>query len=137
IVENNPHMSWRPIVQDASALLGAWSVHADGPKGGPLGKASDALAKAAQPVRGTPRQMLLEAGSIAISMKAAASKNTAAAQLALLMQMMKLVEDLANLAEARRERALTQQQLSRSLVPMHAQAQVLGVARRDEQFSAM
>ena len=137
VVQNNPHMHWRRATQDVSALLGAWSVHADGPRGGPLGRASDALAKAAQPVRGTPRQMLLEGASAVMALKTAASKNPAEAQLALLLQMMKLIEDLADLADARRERSLTRQHLSSALVPLHAHAQDLGIARRGEQFAAM
>lgn len=132
------HMKWRRAAHDASAVLGAWSVEAEGDRrGGYLGRASDALAQAAQPRRNTSREVAAEGMQTLITVGAAMSPNDTASRMAVLMQAMQLVETLRRLADAEKDVATARAQFQRALMPLQAEARVLGPRVRKEQLDSM
>lgn len=132
------HMKWRRAAHDASAVLGAWSVEAEGDRrGGYLGRASDALARAAQPRRNTPREVAAEGMQTLIAVGAALSPNDTASRMAVLMQAMQLVETLRRLADAEKDVTTARAQFQRALMPLQAEARVLGPEVRKEQLANM
>lgn len=136
LVSSDPQVHWRRAAHDASAILGAWSVHATDSRADHLGRASDALAKAAQQPRHTSRDVLVEGTGVLIAVTTAA-REKATGQLALLTQMMQLVDSMTRLAEARKERALTSTQLQHAMAPLQAEAKMLRLDVREEQIAAM
>ncbi|MFQ6486127.1 relaxase/mobilization nuclease domain-containing protein [Brachybacterium epidermidis] len=132
------HMKWRRAAHDASAVLGAWSVEAEGDRrGGYLGRASDALARAAQPRRNTPREIAAEGMQTLITVGSALSPNDTASRMAVLMQAMQLVDTLRRLADAEKDVATARAQFQRALMPLQAEARVLGPQVRKEQLNNM
>lgn len=128
---------WRPAAAEASKILGAWSVQAEGRRGGPLAKASDALAKAAQPPRRSGREAGVEAAVTIGAVVAASSKNDTAAQIAVIMQLMKLAEATARAAAAEKEAHRAREMYERAVVPLNLQAGMLRFGRSQEQLRAL
>lgn len=122
LAQEHTEIRWRRAANDASAMLGAWSVQAEGQHGGYLGKASDALARAAQPRRSTSREAFMEGAQTVLAVVAASSKNDTAAQLAIIMQMMRLAEAIASSAAAAREAKAARDAYLKAVVPLNIQA---------------
>ncbi|MGQ4535180.1 relaxase/mobilization nuclease domain-containing protein [Dermabacteraceae bacterium P13115] len=101
---------WRRGAADLSGMLGQWSIAVEGPKGGSLGRASDALARAVAPPRG--RKIMFESTKTMLVMSRAGSRKTTRARLALMMQAIKTVDAYAKLAQANRDRARASQELA-------------------------
>ena len=106
-------------------------------RGGYLGRASDALARAAQPRRNTSREVAAEGMQTLITVGAAMSPNDTASRMAVLMQAMQLVETLRRLADAEKDVATARAQFQRALMPLQAEARVLGPRVRKEQLDSM
>lgn len=137
LAQENTEVRWRRAAHDTSAFLGAWSVRAEGRSGGPLGDASDALARAAQPRRRTAREQLIEGVQTVVSVGAAAQKNSTAASLAVLMEVMRLAESTARAADAARDAREARAIYEKAVLPLNIEA---GATRRDrvaEQMGAL
>lgn len=132
LVRSNPGVSWRQASTDLSAMLGQWSVQAEGGRGGHLARASDALSRASQPRRGTPREATIEAARTVIDVMAAASKDDTVATLALIMQAMQLAESVARCADAERELQAARKVYEDAVLPLNIE----GGDRRSEEFLA-
>ena len=135
LTREHSQIHWRRVAADASNLLGAWAVEANGAHSGHLAKASDALAKAAQPRRSSGRESLAEIATTLGTATAAASKNDTVAQLAVLMQLMRLAEAVARSAAADREARQARELYERAVVPLNIQAGLIRY-QRDEQHLA-
>lgn len=129
---DRPDVHWRRAAREASAVLGAWSVNADAPQDRYLARASDALLKAAQPPRASGREVFSGAAQTAMVVSQASSANDTAARLAMMMQMMQLVEAIARRAEAERDLALAREELARAAVPLRAEHAILEAMHRRE-----
>lgn len=127
---------WRRAARDASTVLGAWSVNADAPQDKYLARASDALLKAAQPPRSSSRETIGAAAQTMVSVSQAASPNDTAARLALLMQMMQLVDAIARRADAERDLAKAREELARAAVPLRAEHSILEAMHKRESLPA-
>ncbi|WP_422117819.1 relaxase/mobilization nuclease domain-containing protein [Brachybacterium sp. UNK5269] len=135
LTREHSEIRWRRVAADASNLLGAWAVEVNGAHSGHLAKASDALAKAAQPRRSSARESLAEVATTLGTATAAASKNDTVAQLAVLMQLMRLAEAVASSAAADREARQARELYERAVVPLNIQAGLIRY-QRDEQHLA-
>ncbi|WP_422117806.1 relaxase/mobilization nuclease domain-containing protein [Brachybacterium sp. UNK5269] len=127
-----PDVHWRRAAREASTVLGAWSVQADAPQDKYLARASDALLKAAQPRRSTGREIVAGAAQTMVSVSQAASPNDTASRLALLMQMMQLVDAIARRADAERDLARAREQLAAAAVPLVAEHSILKAMHKRE-----
>lgn len=132
--QRNVH--WRPLAREASTILGAWSVVADAPQDRYLGRASDALLKASQRPRSTGREIVGSAAQTMVLVSQAASANDTAGRLALLMQMMQLVDAIARRADAERDLAKARQELERAAAPLRAERSILEAMHKRETLPA-
>lgn len=123
---------WRRAAREASSILGAWSVQADAPQDRYLGRASDALLKAAQPPRSSPREVVAGAAQTAVIVAQASGANDTAARLAMLMQVMQLVDAIARRADAERDLARAREELGRAAEPLRAEHRILEALHRRE-----
>lgn len=123
---------WRRAARDASTVLGAWSVSADAPQDKYLARASDALLKAAQPRRSSTGEIVGGAAQTMVTVSQAASTNDTAARLALLMQMMQLVDAITRRADAERDLVKAREELARAAVPLRAEHAILDAMHKRE-----
>lgn len=137
LTQEHSEVHWRRAAADSSKFLGAWSVQAEGSRGGYLAKASDALSKASQPRRLTGGEVLAEAATTVATVASSASKNDTAAQLAVLMQMMKLAEAVARSADAQREARQAREVYERTVVPLNIQARLTRYRSDEEKLQSM
>src|SRR5699024_11988883 len=72
------------------------------------------------------------AAQTAMVVSQASSANDTAARLAMMMQMMQLVEAIARRAEAERDLALAREELARAAVPLRAEHAILEAMHRRE-----
>ena len=132
LAHEGSEVRWRRAAADASSLLGAWSVQANGARTGHLANASDALSKAAQPRHRSTGEATMEAAKTLGTAIAAGSKNDTVAQLAVLMQLMRLAEAIARRAAAEREARQSREVYERAVVPLNIQAGLVQY-ERDQQ----
>lgn len=134
LAQEHTEIRWRPAAAEASKILGAWSLQAEGRRGGHLGRASDALSKAAQPRRRSGTEVGVEAAVTIGAVVAAASKNDTAAQIAVIMQLMKLAEATARAAAAQKEARRAREMYEQAVVPLNLEAGMLRYGRSQEQL---
>lgn len=137
LAQEHTEVHWRRAATDASKILGAWSVQAEGSRGGYLGKASDALSKASQPRHRTAGEALMDAATTMSTVTAAYSKNDTVAQLAVLMQLMRLAEAVARSAAAEREARQAREVYERAVVPLNIQAGLVSYRRDQQQLATL
>ncbi|MGO2521009.1 MAG: relaxase/mobilization nuclease domain-containing protein [Microbacterium sp.] len=137
LTQEHTEVHWRRAATDASKILGAWSVQAEGSRGGYLGKASDALSKASQPRHRTTGEALMDAATTMSTVTAAYSKNDTVAQLAVLMQLMRLAEAVARSAAAEREARQAREVYERAVVPLNIQAGLVSYRRDQQQLATL
>lgn len=132
LVAEGTDVRWQLAARDASTVLGAWSVSAEAPQDRYLGRASDALLKAAQPQRSSPREVVAGAAQTMVTVSQAASKNDTAGRLALMMQMMQLVDAIARRADAEHDLAKAREELGRASVSLRAEHSILEAMHKRE-----
>src|SRR5699024_6591911 len=132
LVAEGTGVRWRRAAREASTVLGAWSVNADAPQDKYLARASDALLKAAQPHRSSPREVMAGAAQTMVTVSQAASKNDTAARLALMMQMLQLVDAIARRADAERDLVKAREELGRAAVSLRAEHSILEAMHKRE-----
>lgn len=132
LVTEGTDVRWRRAAREASTVLGAWSVNAEAPQDKYLARASDALLKAAQPQRSNPREVMAGAAQTMVTVSQAASKNDTAAHLALMMQMLQLVDAIARRADAERDLVKAREELGRAAVSMRAEHSILEAMHKRE-----
>lgn len=105
-VANDDFAAWAGVAREASGVLAAWSVRLEAREPGPLAAAADALARSAQTPVGRPRAR--RAGRVkdlrGVAMVAAAASrdgDSLAGQLRLLRQLVRLVEAISDMHQAR------------------------------------
>ena len=107
-------------------------MNADAPQDKYLARASDALLKAAQPRRSSAGETVGGAAQTMVTVSQAASPNDTAARLALLMQMMQLVDAITRRADAERDLAKAREELARAAVPLRAEHSILEAMHKRE-----
>ena len=137
IQEQGHAVAWRRTTNDLSEYLGAWSLHADGGKGGHIAQASDALSRASQPRRNTGARALVEGVGMATTVAMAGSKNAMAGQLALIAAAMSMIDSLRRVLEAQRELETARAQLERAVRPLRAEQTFLRQTKRADDLAAM
>lgn len=137
LAKEHTEIHWRRAAADSSKFLGAWSVQAEGSRGGYLAKASDALSKASQPRRRSARETLMDAASTIGTVTAASSKNDTVAQLAVLMQLMKLAEAVARSATAELEARHAREVYERAVVPLNIQSRLVRYQREEQHLASI
>lgn len=137
LTKEHTEVHWRRAAADSSKILGAWSVQAEGSRGGYLAKASDALSKASQPRRRSARETLMGAATTIGTVTAASSKNDTVAQLAVLTQLMKLAEAVARSAAAEREARQAREVYERAVVPLNIQSRLVRYQRDEQHLASM
>lgn len=137
LTQEHTEIHWRRAASDSAKILGAWSVQAEGSRGGYLAKASDALSKASQPRRQTARESLMDAATTIGTVAAASAKNDTVAQLAVLMQLMRLAEAVARSADAEREARQAREVYERAVVPLNIQAGLIRYQRDEEHLATL
>lgn len=132
LVGGGTDVRWRRAAREASTVLGAWSVSADAPQDKYLARSSDALLKAAQPHRSSPREVMAGAAQTMVTVSQAASTNDTAARLALMMQMLQLVDAIARRADAERDLVKAREELGRAAVSLRAEHSILQAMHKRE-----
>lgn len=127
----------RGALYDTSALLSAYALEVEGDARGAFARASDALAKAAQPNRGTASSAVRESVQTIFTLAAVSSRNPVAGSAAMVMQMMRLVESMQQRVAAHEELAKARAQFNEALEPLRSERAALAQQARAESFAAL
>ena len=127
----------RGALYDTSALLSAYALEVEGDARGAFARASDALAKAAQPNRGTASSAVRESVQTVFTLAAVSSRNPVAGSAAMVMQMMRLVESMQQRVAAHEELEKARAQFNEALEPLRSERAALAQQARAESFAAL
>ncbi len=115
-IETTDRVGWQAAAREASHVFAAWSVDVEGTRPGPLARASDALARSAQPdrdQRGPTSYPGLGARHLELMVRAT-SKSQVTGTLALLVQLDRLTQAIQDAHAARGELVAAQRMNART-----------------------